>query len=148
MIEFVLITIFLQGLIDGPVRNHLFRIELKPLEEAITTVVQEDFSLRQTHTSLTPYRPSRRVEAGGPEPMDLCSVESERPRSSSSKRLQKCNRCQKLGHYAYECSASRPVSRNTERSDRPSAEKGNGRGSDAVAKSQQRGGPSKNGRGL
>ena len=29
VIEFVLITIFLQGLIDGPVRNHLFRIELK-----------------------------------------------------------------------------------------------------------------------
>ena len=42
--EFVLITIFLQGLIDGPVRNHLFRIELKWLEEAITTAVQEDFS--------------------------------------------------------------------------------------------------------
>ena len=113
----MLITIFLQGLVDGTVRNHLFRIELKSLEEAITTAVQEDFSVRQAHTSLTPYRPSRRVEAGGPEPMDRCSVESERPRSSSSKRLQKCNRCQNLGHYAYECSDLRPVSRNTERSD-------------------------------
>ena len=70
--ELVLITIFLQGLIDGHVGNHLFRIELKSLEEAITTAVQEDFSVRQAHTSLTPYRPSRRVEAGGPEPMDLC----------------------------------------------------------------------------
>ena len=75
--------------------------------------------------------------------MDLCSVESERPRSSNSKRLQKCNRCQMLGHYAYECSASRPVSRNTDRIDQPSAEIGNGSGSDAVAKSQQRSGPSK-----
>ena len=84
--EFVLITIFLQGLIDGPMRNHLFRIELKSLEEVITTVVQEDFSVRQAHTYLTLYSPSRRVEAGGPEPTDLCSVESERPRSSSSKR--------------------------------------------------------------
>ena len=56
--EFVSITIFLQGLIDGPVRNHLFRNELKSLEEAITTAVQEDFSVRQAHTSLTPYRPS------------------------------------------------------------------------------------------
>ena len=128
-------------------RNHLFRIELKSLEEAITTAVQEDFSVRQAHMSLTPYRLSKRVEAGCPEPMDLCSVKSERPRSSSSKQLQKCNHCQKLGHYAYESSASHPVSRNTETSDRPSAEKGNGRGSDAVAKSQQRGGPSKNGRG-
>ena len=52
--EFVLITIFLQGLIDGTVRNHLFRIELTLLEEAITTAVQEDFSVRQAHTSLTP----------------------------------------------------------------------------------------------
>ena len=52
--EFVLITIFLQGLIDDPVRHHLFRIELKSLEEAITTAVQEDFSVRQAHTSLTP----------------------------------------------------------------------------------------------
>ena len=85
--EFVLITIFLQGLIDGPVKNHLFRIELKSLEEAITTALQDDFSVRQAHTSLTPFRPSRRVEAGGPEPMDLCSVESERPRSSRSKQL-------------------------------------------------------------
>ena len=144
--EFVLITIFLQGLIDGPVKNHLFRIELKSLEEAITTALQDDFSVRQAHTSLTHYRPSRRVETGSPEPTDLCSVESERPRSSSSKRLQKCNRCQKLGHYAYECSASRPVSRNTKRSDRPSAKKGNGRGSDAVAKSQ-RVADRKNGRG-
>ena len=61
--EFVLIMIFLQSRIDGPVRNHLFRIELKSLEEAITTAVQEEFSVRQAHASLTPYRPSRRVEA-------------------------------------------------------------------------------------
>ena len=45
--EFVLITIFLQGLIDGPVRNHVFCIKLKSLEESITTAVQEDFSVRQ-----------------------------------------------------------------------------------------------------
>ena len=72
--EFVLITIFLQGLIDGPVGNHLFRIELKSLEESFTTAVQDDFSVRQAHTSFTPYLPSRRVEARGPEPMDLCST--------------------------------------------------------------------------
>ena len=33
--EFVLITISIQGLEDGPVRDHLFRKELKPLSEAI-----------------------------------------------------------------------------------------------------------------
>ena len=39
--------------------------------------------------------------------MDLYYVESERPRSSNNKRLQRCNRYQKLGHYSYECSAPR-----------------------------------------
>ena len=72
--EFVLITIFLRGFTDGPVRNHLFRIELNSLEEAITIVVQEDFTVRQVHTSLTPYRYSRRVEAEGSKPMDICSI--------------------------------------------------------------------------
>ena len=57
--EFVLITILLQGLTNGPVRNPLFRIELKSLEEAITTAVQEDFSVTQAHNSLATYRPSR-----------------------------------------------------------------------------------------
>ena len=141
--EHTLITVFMQGLVDEPVRNHLFRLELDMLEQAISAAEQEDFSMRQADASSSSYRPSRRQETGGPEPMDLCSIESERPRSSSSKQLHKCNRCQKLGHYAYDCSASRPVSRITEQSDRPSAKKGNGRGSDAVAKSQQRGGPSK-----
>ena len=52
--EFVYITILLQGLIDDSVRNQLFRIELKSLEEAITTVLQEDYSVKQAHTSLNP----------------------------------------------------------------------------------------------
>ena len=69
--ELVLITIFSQGLTDGPMRNHLFHIESKSLEEAIKTAVQEDFSVRQAHTSVTPHTSSRQVEAGGPEPMDL-----------------------------------------------------------------------------
>ena len=75
--------------------------------------------------------------------MDLCYVESERPRSSNNKRLQKCNRCQNLGHYAYEGSAPRPVPNSTERNDRPIARKDNGRRSNAVVKPQQRSGPSK-----
>ena len=33
--EFVLITIFIQGLLDGPVTDHLFRGELKTLSEEI-----------------------------------------------------------------------------------------------------------------
>ena len=99
--------------------------------------------MRQAHASSNPYRPPRRQETGGPEPMDLCYVESERPRSSNNKRLQKCNRCQKLGHYAYECGFPRQVPNSTERNGRPFAKKGNGRGSSDVAKPQQRNGPSK-----
>ena len=33
--EFELITIFIQGLSDGPVRGHLFRGDLKMLSKAI-----------------------------------------------------------------------------------------------------------------
>ena len=145
--EHTLITVFIQGLADGPVRNHLFRLELDKLEQAIPAAEPEDFSMRQAHSRSSSYRPRRRQETGSPEPMDLCYVESERPRSSNNKRLQKCNRCQKLGHYAYECSAPRPVPNNTERNDRLFAKKGNRSRSNAVAKPQQRNGPSKNGRG-
>ena len=34
--EHTLITAFMQGLVDGPVRNHLFRLELDTLEQAIS----------------------------------------------------------------------------------------------------------------
>ena len=144
--EVMKIHIFLKGLTDGPVRTYLFRLELRTLEEAISIAEQEDFSAREARAVSNPSRLQRRQERGGPEPMDLCFVESERPRSTSYKRLQKCHRCQKLGHYSYECSAPRAVPRGTEKSERPLAKKANGRGSNAAAKQQQRSGPSKNGR--
>ena len=62
--------------------------------------------------------------------MDLSYVEM------SNKQTQKCHRRQKLGHYAHECSAPRPVLRGTECNYGPNPKKGNGRGSDVVAKSQ------------
>uniref|UniRef100_A0AAV1UUH2 CCHC-type domain-containing protein n=1 Tax=Peronospora matthiolae TaxID=2874970 RepID=A0AAV1UUH2_9STRA len=141
--EHTLVSVFMQGLADGPVKTHLFRLELDSLEQAISIVDQEDFSLRQARASSTSYRQPRRYDSGGPEPMELCYVESEKARSTDYKKLQKCNRCQKTGHYAYECSAPRPVSRNTGRSDRPPMRKGQGRGSAVGAKTQQRDGPSK-----
>uniref|UniRef100_A0AAV1TVZ8 CCHC-type domain-containing protein n=1 Tax=Peronospora matthiolae TaxID=2874970 RepID=A0AAV1TVZ8_9STRA len=143
--EHTLVSVFMQGLADGPVKTHLFRLELDSLEQAISIAEQEDFSLRQARASSTSYRQPRRYDSGGPEPMELCYVESEKARSTDYKKLQKCNRCQKTGHYAYECSAPRPVSRNTGRSDRPPMRKGQGRGSAVGAKTQQRDGPSKNG---
>uniref|UniRef100_A0AAV1TCG7 CCHC-type domain-containing protein n=1 Tax=Peronospora matthiolae TaxID=2874970 RepID=A0AAV1TCG7_9STRA len=143
--EHTLVYVFMQGLADGPIKTHLFRLELDSLEQAISIEEQEGFSLRQARASSTSYRQPRRYDSGGPEPMELCYVESEKDRSTDYKKLQKCNRCQKTGHYAYECSAPRPVSRNTGRSDRPPMRKGQGRGSAVGAKTQQRDGPSKNG---
>ena len=91
--EHTLITVFMQGLADGPVKTHMFRLELDTLEQAISVAEQEDFTLRQAHASSASYRQPRRQEVGGPEPMDLSYIEGERPRSSSHKRLQKCNHC-------------------------------------------------------
>ena len=100
--------------------------------------------MRQAHASSSSYRPPIRQETGGPELIDLCFVKSEIPRSSNNNRLQKCNRCQKLGHYVIECTAPHPVLNSTERNDRPLDKKGNRRRSDAVAKLQQQSGPQKN----
>ena len=49
--EHTLITVFMQGLTDGPIKTHLFRLELDTLEEAISVAEQEDFSLRQAQAS-------------------------------------------------------------------------------------------------
>ena len=83
----------MQILVDGPVKTHLFRLELDTLEEEISAAEQEDFSLRQAHASSLSYLPPIRQEVEGPETMDLCYAESERPHSSSSNRLQKFNCC-------------------------------------------------------
>ena len=77
--------------------------------------------------------------------MDLYYIESEKPCFSNNKRLQTCNCCQNLGHYAHKCSAPRPVQRGIEHKYGPNAKKGNGRVSDVVAIAQQRGGRQKNG---
>ena len=57
--DFVKFTIFIQGLGDGPVRNYLFRGELKTHFKAIYAAEQEDLSVRQAHTTLAPNRLQR-----------------------------------------------------------------------------------------
>ena len=36
-----LVTVFIQGLVDGPVKTHLFRLELETLYQAISISEQE-----------------------------------------------------------------------------------------------------------
>uniref|UniRef100_A0AAV1T2G8 CCHC-type domain-containing protein n=1 Tax=Peronospora matthiolae TaxID=2874970 RepID=A0AAV1T2G8_9STRA len=76
--------------------------------------------------------------------MDLCYIESENSRSLSHKRTARCHRCQKIGHYAHECSVPSTTKRpKTGRDDRRWPRKGPKRGSDHVAKPRQQVGPSK-----
>ena len=105
--EFVLITLFIKRLSDGPVREHLFYGELNTLSEVNFAAAQEDFSVRQDHTTLTPFRPQRRSAFGGPEPMNLCNTEGEKSRPANDKQLVRFHRCHKLRHYAYECKIPR-----------------------------------------
>ena len=147
--EHTLIEIFMAGLADGPVRTYMFREGFQSLNKAIAFAEQEDYSLRRAQPKSSTYRPPRRQEIGGSEPMELCRVESEQPRSPSShKRSARCHRCQKIGHYAYEWSVPSNAPRpKTGRDDRRWPNKGPRRGSDNVARSRQEVGPSKNGQG-
>ena len=78
--------------------------------------------------------------------MDLCNTRSESTRVNNYKKLQKCNRCQKTGNYAYECSAPNAVPRTAGNINRQAAKRGPRRGSVVVAKTQRKGQP-KNGQG-
>ena len=145
--EQTLITLFIQEITDGPDRTYLFRFEFDTLEEAIRVAEQEEFSVKQAHVNSNSHRLPRRQENGCPEPMDLSYAESESTRVINYKKLQTCNRCQNLGHYAYECSAPNAVPRTAGNSNRQATKKGPTRGSDAVAKTKQRNRRPKNGQG-
>ena len=96
-----LITLIMQGLADGPVRTYPLRLESDTLEEPIRVVEQEDFSVKQAHVSSDSYLPPRRQESGGPELMDLSYAKSGSSGVTNDKKLQRSNRCQKPGRYAY-----------------------------------------------
>ena len=125
MDEATKVTTFMKGLNDGPVRTQLFRVYPQTLEEAISLVIQEDFSLRQARGSKTklPDMPSqsRKGSGSGPSPMELCAAEAElcalgAESSGKARRSEKdmtCYRCQRKGHAAYECKAAAPVPRSS-----------------------------------
>lgn len=116
MDEATKVTTFMKGLNDGPVRTQLFRVYPETLEQAISLVIQEDFSLKQAKGSRTklpdvPVQP-RKGSGFAPVPMELGAMQSEssgEPRRS--KKDMTCYRCQRKGHAAYECRAAAPVPR-------------------------------------
>ena len=67
-----LITVLMQGLADGPIRNHLFRLDLDTLDQAVSAADWESICMRQAQVSSIFYHPPRRQEDGRPEPMELC----------------------------------------------------------------------------
>ena len=77
--------------------------------------------------------------------MGLCYAEGENYRVTNYKKLQRCNRFQKTGHYAYEYSSLNAVPRTAGNCNLQDAKNGTRRGSDAVAKTQHSNGQSKNG---
>jgi hypothetical protein len=103
------VVAFMKGLVDGPIKTHLFREYPETLEDAISIALQEDFSLQQAYVHSSSYRPARRQESGGPEPMDLSYVAASQARPPANKSKSACHRCGKPGHYAYECNAPRAV---------------------------------------
>uniref|UniRef100_A0AAV1TJ08 Retrotransposon gag domain-containing protein n=1 Tax=Peronospora matthiolae TaxID=2874970 RepID=A0AAV1TJ08_9STRA len=132
--EHTLINAFIYGLVDGSVKTYMFREDFHTLEKVIAYAEQEKFILRQSKANSSNYRPKRRQETGGPEPMDLCYIESENSRSLSHKRTARCHCCQKIGHYAHDCSVPSTASRRkTGRDDRLWPRKGPRCGSDVLS---------------
>ena len=101
--ELVLIIIFIQGLSDDYVRDHLFcgklrRFQKRSKMRSRKTLVWYRITVRW------PPRPPRLPAVGGPEPMYLCSVEREKPRPFNDKILLRCHRCHKSGKLRFEYS--------------------------------------------
>ena len=129
------VSVFINGLANGPVRTQLFREYPHSLEDAISKALQEDFSLKQSRIDGF-YAPKSKPSSSnysrqfnnykssynGPEPMDLSYVNTTKDYARgkksfgpSKRRPSECNRCGKAGHYAYECMAPTPAPRNKEK---------------------------------
>lgn len=125
------LTVFLNGLNQGPIRSQLYREDLDTMEEAIASALEEDFSIRaasrehgvqqqqhfrkeQKHVKPNPsssqmelnYIQGSSRNNGFKYPKKQNGFQKNRP-VDKSKIL--CRRCKKPGHYASECFAPAPV---------------------------------------
>ncbi len=120
------VVTFMRGLIDGPIKTHLFRMYPRTLEEAISLAIQEDFNMQQAFVHSSGYKPKAHhahQSSDGTEPMDLSYVNDGSTRRPQNKSQTKCHRCHKTGHFAYECAAPKPVPRNPRKGSTPSSAK-------------------------
>ncbi|KAF1336587.1 Pol protein, partial [Globisporangium splendens] len=129
------VATFMKGLVDGPVKTYLFREYPETLEQAIALALQEDFSAKQARLHAFPYRAAQFRHAkppprySGSEPMDLSLVQaSAAPKRPVDKRKLRCHRCQKLGHFSYECRVAQPAPRVRETSRTASSHAGHSTG--------------------
>uniref|UniRef100_K3W619 Retrotransposon gag domain-containing protein n=1 Tax=Globisporangium ultimum (strain ATCC 200006 / CBS 805.95 / DAOM BR144) TaxID=431595 RepID=K3W619_GLOUD len=102
------VVTFMTGLNDSPIRNQLFCEYPKTLEEAISSAMQEEFSIKQAKFQSSPSRPPRQsnVVHDGPEPMDISYISTpgnERPHNDG-----KCFRYGKSDHFARNYKVSLP----------------------------------------
>ncbi|KAI9905665.1 hypothetical protein PsorP6_013810 [Peronosclerospora sorghi] len=66
---------------------------------------------RSSHFVPRNSHPRQSMGGGGPEPMDLSVAVASNKKQPKFKKNIRCNRCAKMGHFAHECMAPRPVPR-------------------------------------
>ena len=103
------VSVFLNGLRDGPVRDHSFRVFPETLDKAINIALQEEFSLKQSRRIKNfgisnPNQGKRNTNV--PTPMDLSFAQVVRkniPNRNNNMTNIICHRCGKKGHIARNC---------------------------------------------
>ena len=85
--ETMLVSIFLEGLRQGPARLQLFRDIPGTLDDAIRIAFMEEYS----------HRSAGRGQTSGPSPMDINGLQRQ------SEGRDNCHNCGKKGHWARDC---------------------------------------------
>jgi Retrotransposon gag protein/Zinc knuckle len=104
--EDVMVTVFMEGLNNGPPKTEVFRAQPTELEPAIYIALREDHLQRQAQGLRT--SPLERAPTGNdPEPMDVSAIEQ--------KAQVNCYGCGRFGHFQRDCPRGRTVRFDTRR---------------------------------
>lgn len=110
--EDVMVTVFMEGLNNGPAKTEVFRNQPTQLEAAIHIALLEDHLQRQAQ-GLRPSPLERAPPGSGPEPMDVSAIEQ--------KAHVQCYGCGRFGHFQRDCPSGRTVRFDTRRGRRNEA---------------------------